>query len=492
MASIKIYKNFAKRYNSTKQPSSGTDITVTLKDTTSIAAPTFILTGGLSAYDDVTAVFWDGRYYKVDDVRSEHNNVTEIVCKIDRMATYKSRIGSSSQFIERCADSYNSALRDENCLTSSQTFTSEMSSAGSLFPDALTDGIIVCAIANILPSQALGGTAQCIIFDAGSGTYSISQLMSALYDNGVKASIEKILNKPYDAILSVRYIPGFKATTIKGWTTFIDDNSVVFGDHLYSGTLNCIKCAGTAPWTYEATEEFDLSSIAYYSTFKWRNYEPYASWTLYLPFYGTVPINAAEYLNHESGDCNLLIKATVDMTTGEMVYTRYWRVVVGGVTTDYFAQEYRTTIGVEIPIQGSNRDGLAFTADLAVAAGTVGVMVATGGATLPLAGAAAGAAGKAVVDAYQQSILTAGSFNAHGTQICTAEPNKISIVQKGYITPVSPSSYAAELGLPLMEADTISNHSGFIKCRNAAVEIPGTDADRQEVNAMLNSGFFYE
>ena len=270
-------------------------------------------------------------------------------------------------------------------------------------------------------------------------------------------------------------------------------NILYFGDHAYSGTINTVKTTGTAPWTFTKTYEFDLASNAHFSIYKWRNMAPYSKWDMFLPFYGTISIPADEYIDTSGqGLTTLVIKACVDLTTGEMVYTRYRKRYVAGVATEYYAQEYRTTIGVEVPIQSSNRDGLAFSADLAVAAGSVALMVASGGVTAPLAGAAGGALGKAMVDAYQQNIYTAGSFNAHGTQICTAEPNNVYLMQTGFETQTTPTAYENVIGAPLMENDTLSNHPGYIKCINASVSIPGTQADKDAVNAMLNNGFFFE
>jgi hypothetical protein len=489
---ITLYSGFSKRPNSTKQATSGTNVDVTLKESTSIETPTFILSGGVSSYENITAVKWGSRYYFVNDVVSVHNGITELSCTIDRLATFKTAIGSTKAFIERCATSYNSALRDEYCMTSSQTFTSEIGAGSTFLPSSVSTGVIALTLANISPSQATGGTSQIVYFDATPGTYGISQLMNALYDNSVISAIEKILAKPYDAILSVRYIPGFTTTNLAAMTGFSTSNVLYFGDHAYSGTINTVKTTGTGPWTYTDSFEFDLSSVAYYHTFKWRNYEPYATWTMFLPFYGTITIPAAEYFNHESGDCNLLIKVTIDLTTGEMIYTRFWRITINGVTKDYFAQEYRTTIGVDVPIQGGNRDMLSFTSDIVTGVGTVALLLASGGSAAGAIAAGASAGARAVMDVAQQQILTAGTFNAHGTQIASAEPNEIRIVQKGYITPVSPSDYASEIGLPLMESDTISNHSGYIKCNRASVQMNGTQADKDAVNTMLNSGFFYE
>ena len=490
---ITLYSGFSKRPNSTKQPSTGTVVTATLKERTSIENPVFTLGAGLSSYADVTAVKWDSRYYFVTDITSVHNGVSEIACIIDRGATFKTQIGGTNAFIERCATGHSYDLRDDHILTTNVNFF-ESFSGGQLFPSALSNGIIALTLANISPSKATGGTSQIVYFDAGGGTYGISQLMQALYDNGVIQSIEKILNKPYDAILSVRYIPGFTTSDLLAMTTLFDDSNILyFGDHAYTGTINVVKTIGTGPWVYTKSYEFDISSNAHFSIYKWRNMAPYSKWDMFLPFYGTISIPADEYVDTSGqGLTNLVIKARIDLTTGEIVYTRYRKRYVAGVATEYYVQEYRTTAGVDVPIQGANRDMLSFSSDLISGVGSVALLLASGGSAAGAVAAGAASGTRAIMDVAQQNIMTAGSFNAHGTQICTAEPNNVYLMQTGFETQTTPTAYENVIGAPLMENDLISNHSGYVKCINASVSLPGTQADKDAVNAMLNNGFFFE
>lgn len=491
---IYTYSNFKKKPNSTKQPTSGTTVTCTLKEATSIENPTFILAGALSSYSNITAVQWDSRYYFVTDIVSKHNGITEISCSIDRLATFKTDIGSTTAFIERCATGYDGSIRDDRIITTDKTYSYTDLTGGALTPSSLGTGVIALTLANISPSQATGGTSQIVYFDAAGGTYGISQLMNALYDNSVISAIEKILNKPYDAILSVRYLPGFTTSDLLTLTTlFSSSNILYFGDHAYSGTINTVKTIGTGPWIYTNTFEFSLQNARKYTTYNWRNFEPFATWSIFLPFYGNVSIPVQEYLGRPGTNyANLVIKATIDLTTGELVYSRYRKEYSTGTPVSYLMQEYRTTIGVEVPIQGGNRDMLSFTSDIVAGVGSVALMVASGGSMAGAVAAGAASGTRAVMDVAQQNISTVGTFNAHGTQIATAENTNIQLTVIGFETQTDPSNYAAAIGAPFMKSDTISNHSGYIKCSNAAVSIAGTQADKDAVNSMLNSGIFYE
>ena len=97
---IKTWSGFSKRKNSTKQPTGGTSVTAFLKEGTSIENPTFTLSGNNFTVDYVEAF---GHYYFVKDIVSIRNNLIEIECVQDVLATYKSAIIGSSQYVIRSA-----------------------------------------------------------------------------------------------------------------------------------------------------------------------------------------------------------------------------------------------------------------------------------------------------------------------------------------------------------------------------------------------------
>ena len=39
---------------------------------------------------------------------------------------------------------------------------------------------------------------------------------------------------------------------------------------------------------------------------------------------------------------------------------------------------------------------------------------------------------------------------------------------------------------------SISGLSGFVKCRNASIQIAGFEGDQEQVNGYLNNGFYFE
>lgn len=92
---ITLY-NLAKRRNSTKQPSKGTNITVNLKEGTSYFNPSFILNLNPTGFNYLS---WDNRYYYITNIENTRNGIYTISCELDALATYKSDILGTTAFV---------------------------------------------------------------------------------------------------------------------------------------------------------------------------------------------------------------------------------------------------------------------------------------------------------------------------------------------------------------------------------------------------------
>ena len=101
---VTFYSGFAKRRNSTKQPSGGTSKSVVLKENTSEMRPAFVLSSVDWSWNYAS---WGGRYYYVNDIVSEGNNLFRVECALDSMATFKSQIGAYSTLISRASADQN-------------------------------------------------------------------------------------------------------------------------------------------------------------------------------------------------------------------------------------------------------------------------------------------------------------------------------------------------------------------------------------------------
>ena len=91
--------NFAKRANSTKQPTglSGTDWSVVLKEKTSYDQPVFLLKS--DSQPEFNYLQWGSWYYFVTGISYVRNDLYEVACDLDVLATYKTAIGATSAFV---------------------------------------------------------------------------------------------------------------------------------------------------------------------------------------------------------------------------------------------------------------------------------------------------------------------------------------------------------------------------------------------------------
>ena len=98
---IKTYSGFSKRFNSTKRPSGGVTWDVQLKNETNAKSPTFIINTLDFSINYVEAF---GNYYYCD-VKNLDGHRSELICTLDRPATFKSQMGSYTGLIDYCSAS---------------------------------------------------------------------------------------------------------------------------------------------------------------------------------------------------------------------------------------------------------------------------------------------------------------------------------------------------------------------------------------------------
>lgn len=97
MPSVKI-GTMDKKINSTKTSFSGSSLSCKLKEPCSMQSPTFVVQG-LSKSTLYNYASFEGRYYWVDDIIYLTNDIQEVHCSLDPLATYKVDIKATTGFI---------------------------------------------------------------------------------------------------------------------------------------------------------------------------------------------------------------------------------------------------------------------------------------------------------------------------------------------------------------------------------------------------------
>lgn len=440
---LTYWTGFSKRKNSTKQATSGTDVTtVVLKDDTSIMNPTFDCIGVPENVNYIYVSAW-GRYYFVNNVSHIGTDRLLIECECDVLATYKSNIGSTTAHIERS------------------------SAGGGWLSDALvvpTDEIVQTDITN-------GDTLSDL------NIYGSDFVVRTVGKNGIKsymlnaASIQNVFSTYYDVSVfdwtdimqSIKSLvvalsdPGKYVKSIK-WFPF----SVASGtsEIPYFGFT-----AGTAAVNI-AKEQIQSTAVitkpaAYYND--WRDYDArFTKCSIRFPGVGNIPIDA-QYLQ-ETLSCTY----DIDVATGSCKV----QLVAGTKIIGTFDG----MCGVDVPFSGlSGTGGLS----------AIGEMFGAIGSPTFATDALKGALN------VVQGALSPGQ-NVYNNVGNMAEWIQNPFIKMSVVRLGSSEKIPAGHGIPDKNNRQISNLSGFILCSGASVNMPGTANEKDTVNGYLNGGFYYE
>ena len=453
---IKVWTDFSKRENSTKQPAGGTTLDVHLKGPCSLHNPIFVLSNPIGKYTYVEAF---GEYYFVDDVINLNDNMCEVHCRKDPMATYKTAIGNTTAFILYDTTA-NSEIPDDRLSTNTTPGISTSTHAlGSFFSSSGTFVVTVTGTAstqsyiidwtdikNLIPDirQQVQD-----FFPQATGSLDadfIPTLTSAIFQLVGAGSVA-------DNIRDVRWVP-FSFTGGSNET-------------IYAGVYNTgrrgspVNMAGSSRITGIG---FNISIPWQFSD--WRNAEPYTYIYAWIPYVGVVNIPASSV----KGQSNLNVQCYADKITGDIAI----KLSSGGVVVG----SYGASTGVSIPLGNTTVPLSNLLTSLAsvpsmIAGGPAGMMtgVARAGSTfLPLTQSVGG---------ISSASATGLGFDMQVFTVCHG-------------TTVSPSSVSSSIGTPAMAQKQIGTLSGYVQCQNASVDLPAEVSDREIINSYLNTGFFYE
>lgn len=443
-----IAYTFSKRVNSTKQPTNGTTIeNVLLKENTSKYTPSFILNNFNREFNYIK---WENRYYYINDIISLSNNHTEVQCKIDVLATYKSQITSSNAFITYSTINYDTQIPDTRLSTKDDRLIK--TNSGTIYNN--NGG---CYFVTWIGKGATYG----IVDHDSIGSLQASLLSDDILDiNIVQMSdnIERKLANVCDCVTSCIYLPIKVSTGVR--------QNIILGGG--SKTYNTAVGADTGI-SHQYDDSVTINIPYNFASNDFRNRSQYSSLNIYLPGYGTTPLNIDDFI----GQTSITINATLDPFNGELSYR------IGNL------YKFTCNIGVPYQLVTSVSNGLS--------------SILSGGASVALGAAMGGLAGGAIALASAgfnaiQSDLSRnnGTIGSHGGATSwNLRGNNIYLTVVSHDTTIEPSSMATNYGRPLNAVANIPN-SGYIQTANASVSINANESICNEVNNYLNGGVFIE
>ncbi|MBQ0140562.1 MAG: hypothetical protein KBT36_14865 [Kurthia sp.] len=453
-----LWKNFSKRKNSTKLPpeDSRVEMHINLKSDCSLEHPIFLIDGIDTKYNYCA---FDKHCYFIDDIVCLNNNIFELHCSLDLLATHRTEIGNYTAFVERSASNYDIYLPDPY-LSSAQKLVnkSTINTNIGLSPYGLYQ-ILVQSRAGVKP----------YVFDslAQANAFYNSTQYTTTGNNG--STIEKIVNSVDDAL-----------TTSELTLANVSDHSSPMMWLPINPALKEPSSVNIGIWNLNLSGYHVNSNPFYNLTIKlntptnvysdFRKYSPsFSRYTLFLPSIGLVSINPID-----AGEDDLYCDIMMDCISGAITYRIYHQ--NGNDVATFNGQ-----IGVQIAC-GNTTINAGQLISTAIGAGA---SILTGGAVGAVAGVAGGlvSTANAVIDA--QSCITGGSGNITAIQ----ERYWISFACENYGSKDYPTGVA---GRPLMQNVKISTLSGFVKCSNASIPLGDRGNATDVVNSYLNNGFYYE
>lgn len=477
---VTLYQ-FQKRKNSTLQPSAlqGVELNCELKQPTSYKNPvfTFFVEDGFSW----NYLQWDEWYYFITDVVSVRNDLFEVHCRLDVLATYKAEIGATSAFVL-----YDTTANTEIIDTRlSQKTTATVMQNSDSFAFAKT-GCVVLGIVGGKDAEGGKGNTGMFALTEASAAKLLDSVSSWVTDSGgldlsIPSSVQGIDGAAEYLVKGLyTYISQFLATgkapdCIKSaiWLPVsVEDffgsyeniylgqyNTGVEGRRLSVGTANNRNVTVAIPW--QATD--------------WRRNAPYHQIYVAIDNAGIVAIPPSEII-----DCSSLLITAELSASGAMRYeicrttgnAKPIMTLQGQIGGSYLVGS--SNINPVTAMAGSMGGLLGFGASL----GAPGTVQAIGGGAASIMGA------MSALQPVPHSVGGGGGgfVGTYG----------VTVTSVFHDTNVAPDSVAARIGTPSMAVKTIGSLSGFIQTRAASVNASCYDDVRTEINTLMDGGFFYE
>lgn len=448
MTEIILY-HFSKRKNSTKRPTKqGTVVPCFLKSATTFQNPTFILQKPMNDMLQFNYAKWADHYYFIDSTTSINAGQTEISCTEDVLATYKNEIGNYTCFIERSSNQTTFANDTMYIPTNDWVLsTRNVSHKEKIMTSTYSQQYIIRVVSRTgVASYYINGDQLNNLLDY---MYTESNFADVITD-----AITKLMFDPFKYIVDLKWIPFVESA-------FKNNNNEVIQLGFWDSGVMAKRIDENTVVNFSYSFAFDNPL---YAITDFRYYNPsFSNYFIKLPFIGVVALNP--YKIDESVNALYQFDATSGLCN---VFLQSKRVV-------FASYQFQLSVPVQIGYATTNIAQLTTSAVSLVGAGLQGNIAQ---------GISSGIEAGRSITAPEVSMLgTIGN-------ISNILNNQILEFNSYACTSIDPDG--ASEGYADGTVRYISGLSGYIKCRNASIEISGFTGDQEAVNNYLNSGFYYE
>lgn len=463
-----IFYQFAKRTNSTKQPSGGQEFGIDLKAPCNIIDPEI----KIATQSDPTGYNYCylptfSRYYWVKNW-TYVDGLWNASLTVDTLASYRDEIGYSTEYVVRSSAKYNGTISD-----GLYPATAEVRSATSAFQGGFSETIsggffVIGFIAKA--ANSIGAITYVVMTPGNAKKLSAKLLTDVSYlsiDNAeISDNLTKVLFNPYQYIVSCNYFP-FDVAELTAHLPLVSNVDVGW----WSVDVPC--------WILGADNNNLTKSVSVgipkhpqaASRGGYCNASPYTDYTIFLQPFGVIPLDASKLW----GAATLSIQYVVDLFTGDSILRIF-------TNTNQLVHE--TTAKLGVPIQLSN---IAF--DIPSGGGLLqtGIAAAFGGLQAAFSGGSISDVGNGILNAAQATNADVASKGATGSTI--AFDTVPYIVARFKILVDDNNEHH---GRPLCQKVQLFSIPGFIMVDDPDIALPATAAEIDSVKSYMKNGFFLE
>lgn len=500
------FYQFSKRNNSTKLVNvSGTTYDCKLKDQTSMINPALVINGVPANFNPI----WNyayipkfNRYYFIDNWRWMLG-VWECDCSIDVLASWRTEIGASEEYILR-NDSTDPLIYNSNIIDTMYPMTNQKDireiEIDTPFVDVIAGGCYVIGVIDAGDVSDNNGSVGALTYYAMTPheleilksklmsndnliTMGITDAFGTLLNPDMSAETLKVMYNPYQYISSCMWFPfgklSINGTTVSGiklgWWTY-----PISARKIYPDIVVFMEDIGPVPLH---TQDRDGHRGAYLSN------NPYSVYML-IGRFGTINLNTSFF---NVGIDSIRIEYSVDVVTGSCVLE-----VVRYRTNEYYNTIQRRSFQLGVPIQlaqvSSDYLGTAL-ATVDMVNNMAGNVV--GGATKLAMGDIGGAVssglnaiasyGSGIYNKLQSAMPIVETSGTNGSFILAFQKTKLLAIHQ-YIA----YEDIEHRGRPVCRSHVINTLSGFIMCGDGELSIPATSTEKEMISQFLTNGFFWE
>lgn len=466
---IELY-NFAKRKNSTKVPdTSGTSFECTLKTPCSWYDPVFLL------HDTGTPTWnyasWGSWYYFVTDIIAQANDLFEIRCSLDPLATYRAEILATNAFVM-----YDTAANTEipDTRLSTKTIRGVRATSGKFNSIGRASDPADCPVVlSIVGKNGISyfAVSQSVAQDLLKQVQTVE--IPHLFQNPGYTTMEEIFNT-----IGQIFASGNASRCVTGAKQIAATMGAATGNShsIYLGNFDTGKTG------IEITRRiyYDTMSISIPWTFSdWRRRAPYTELYLYCPFFGLVSLPTENLI----GETVIDVEASLDMVSGSCIFD------VFGHTGNHHIGSYSASLGGEYAIGVSGVSAANSIGAMLGATAAGAAIVMTGGAAAAMAVKIGGAAIAGIIGGNTPSVT---SISGGGGGASLGQRPESYIIEVTHDTTVDPASVSPVIGTPKMAAQAVGAVPGYVQTQAASVSAAAPDHILTAINSALDGGVFIE